>query len=331
MPVYEFDPAPAPDAEYVAGTLDLLVAGNRGRLLDARRTPVLVTAVSPETGAFEIEVRAFEDAGARWELGLEEVTRFQFDRDGAVATPEEVARLARARQRFEVELVIETDPAACARTADAIASERRSVREALAGAEFLRELDLDTLVRAREAHSGTTALIAELLTDRELGDLDEHFAVTFVSNPRSGELVKGHAVVLAELGVCRYEGPIIRDRRVFETWPKDVRAKHIIFRLALMRELYSALGAGAPTLFRAASHAGPIPPSPPRSFVSATFSREVAEDHFAGGARTTSAVIWRQRTPTERLFMSFLETAALNRQFREAEAILVAGAGREMF
>src|SRR5438270_6866840 len=78
MPVYEFDRDPAPDSDFVAGALDRLVVGNQARLLDARRTPVRVTAVSPDTGAFEVEILAFEDAGARWELGLDEVTRFQF-------------------------------------------------------------------------------------------------------------------------------------------------------------------------------------------------------------------------------------------------------------
>jgi hypothetical protein len=331
MPVYEFDPDPAPDTEYMAGVLDLLVVSNHGRLLDARRTPVRVTAVSPDTGAFEVEILAFEDAGAKWELGLEEITRLQFHRDGTLAAPGDAEQLAQARQRFDVEMVIETDAAASARTADAIATERRRVREALAGAGALHEVDLDTHIRTREAHPESTALIHELLVERELADLDERFADTFVSNPRSGELVKGHAIVLAELGVCRYQGRSVRDPRVFETWPKDARAGHIIFRLALMRELYSALGAGALTLFRAASHEGPIPSPPQRSFVSATFSREVAEDHFAGGARTTSAVIWRQQSTVERLFMSFLETAALSQRFKEAEAVLVAGSGQELF
>jgi hypothetical protein len=81
--IYESDPEAAPDSEFVPGELALLVAGNRGRLLDGRRTPVTVTAVRPATGDFEIEVGAFEDAGARWLLPLQDVGRFQFARDAA--------------------------------------------------------------------------------------------------------------------------------------------------------------------------------------------------------------------------------------------------------
>ena len=324
MTVYEFDRDPEPDGNFVAGSLDRLVVGNRGRLLDARRTPVEVTAVSPDIGAFEIEILQFEDAGARWELGLEEVQRFQFDRDATLTAPDDARELAAARQRFDVETVIEPDPTALSRTTDAISTERSRAREALATIEALHEFDLDAHVNAREGSPNLIGAVGRLLTERGLTELDDLFATNFVSNPGSGELVKGHAMVLAELGLHRYRGPIVRDPRVFERWPRGARAEHIIFRLALMRELLGPLTGGILTLFRAAAHEGSPPPPPPRSFISATFSREVAEDHFAGGPQTTTAVMWRRRTPAERVFMTFLETPALNRQFKEAEAILIA-------
>jgi hypothetical protein len=325
MTVYEFDRDSAPDSDYVSGALDLLVAGNRGRLLDSRRTPVQVTAVHPDTGAFQIEILAFEDRGARWELGLEEITHFQFERDAARAAPRQIRELDAAQQRFGVEISIDPDPAAFDRTAEAIATERARVRRALA-LDSVSAVDLAIQVQMREGHPAITTAVEELLEARGLAEVDEAFATAFVSNPRSGELVKGHSVVLAELGLCRYQGPVVRDpQRAFDTWPKARRAEHIVLRLALVRELYSLLRTHAITLFRAAAHEGPVPSSPPRSFVSATFSREVAEEHFAGGPRTTAAVMWRQETPADRLFMTFLETAALTRQFKEAEAILIAG------
>jgi hypothetical protein len=323
MTVYEFDPDRAPDADYASGTLEHLVVGNRGRLLDARRTPMRVTAVRPQTGAFEIEITAFEDAGARWELGLDEVARFQFTRDAAVAPPGDVKALGAARDRFCIQTVIEPDPVARTLTLEAIALERVRVRESLDVDELLRDVSLEAHVRTREGHPATMAAVRTRLAERGLTELDERFAAAFVSNPRSGELVKGHAVVLAELGLCPYQGPIVRDPGAFEIWPKHTRAEHIVLRLALMSEVFNALSDGTLTLFRAAASEGSPPPPPPRSFVSATLSREIAEDHFAGGPQTTTAVMWRQRTPTERVFMTFLETPVLNQQFKEAEAILI--------
>jgi hypothetical protein len=59
------------------------------------------------------------------------------------------------------------------------------------------------------------------------------------------------------------------------------------------------------------------------SFVSATFSIEIATDHFRGGAGTQTAALLRQPLPQRRNLMTFLETAAMSRQFKEAEAVLI--------
>jgi hypothetical protein len=90
-PVYASEEHPAPDSAFAAGELRHLVVGNRGRLLDARRTPNTVVDVAPQRGAFVVRIEAFEDTGARWELGLEEIERFQFTR---TATPASDAALA---------------------------------------------------------------------------------------------------------------------------------------------------------------------------------------------------------------------------------------------
>ncbi len=85
-PVYAGDADPARDSDFAPGELRHLVAGNRGRLLDPRRTPVTVREVAPERGSFVIRVDAFEDAGANWGLGLEEIGRFQFARPATRAS-----------------------------------------------------------------------------------------------------------------------------------------------------------------------------------------------------------------------------------------------------
>ena len=76
--LYEHDPGMKPDSEFELGRLRHLMLGNDGRLLDARRTPVRVVGLRPELAFFEVEVLAFEDRGARWELPMDAVDRFQF-------------------------------------------------------------------------------------------------------------------------------------------------------------------------------------------------------------------------------------------------------------
>lgn len=325
--VYASDSNAAPDSEFVPGAFSHLVIGNHGRLLDARRTPITVTAVKPDIGAFEVEVGAFEDAGARWELGLEEIGRFQFARGGSVAPDRSISELERARRRFDHDLVVDCDPALRSRTLERIDHERGRVRRRLGS---IGRVDIAACVDARSGHPGLFDLLDEVMTARGVNDLEERFASAFVTNPRSGEFIKGHAIVLAELGLCPYRGKVVRDPNMFEgPLCKARRAEHLIARLAFTYELWSR--EDSITLYRGAAVDGPLPEPVPSSFVSATFSHEVAAAHFAGGPTTQTAVLWRQRVPVTRLLMTFLETRELNRHFNEAEAVLLGEPGNRAF
>jgi hypothetical protein len=82
---HQFDPNRRPDDDYAPGRLEHLVRGNLGRLLDPRRTPVRVNGVRTDTGFFTVELLAFEDAGATWEIPLERVVSYQFELGCATA------------------------------------------------------------------------------------------------------------------------------------------------------------------------------------------------------------------------------------------------------
>jgi len=322
-PVYESDPGAAPDSDFEPGELGHLVAGNHGRLLDSRRTPVRVTAVIRERAAFEIEICAFEDSGARWELALEEIGRFQFARGSPMADRATVARLEAARGRFAHDVSLDIDPGARESTLDRIAAERAAAHDWLTS-RAADGSDVSALIDRREGDPATFSLLEAYMAERDLAELEASFSSTLVSNPASREVVKGHAIVLAELGLCPYSGRAVRDPELFSGgWSKRRRAEHITARLAFVAELFTAWGLDEVTLFRGAAVEGPLPPRAPTSFISASFSRAVAEEHFAGGPGTATAVLWRQVVPVGRLFMTFLETRAMNRGFKEAEAVLV--------
>lgn len=188
-------------------------------------------------------------------------------------------------------------------------------------------------VGAREGDARLFDVLDELMTDHGVADLEHRFATAFVSNPSSGELVKGHAIVLAELGLCPYRGKVVRDPDLFAgPWSKPRRAEHLIARLAFTWELWTlVVDDGTVTVYRGAAVDGPLPEPSPSSFVSATFSREVAAAHFDGGPTTQTAVLWRQRIPVARLMMTFLETRGMNRRFKEAEAVLIADPANRAF
>ncbi len=328
--IYQSLPDPAPDSDFDAGELGYLVAGNHGRLLDARRTPVTVTAVRPQTGAFEVEIGAFEDAGARWELSLDQVRRFQFARGSRVAEAAVLAELEQAAARFDRELVVEADRLARDTTWRRIAAEREAVRERLQ--TVLGGIDADAHITRREGDERLFALLEETIAARGLADLERRFSTALVSNPRAGEFVKGHAIVLAELGLCPYRGQVVRDPGcVRRDVSKDRRAEHLITRLAFTQELWAGLGREAVVLYRGMAVEGELGERAPQSFISATFSREVAAAHFDGGPSTETSALWRQPVPIARLVMTFLETREMNTRFREAEAVLIADAAARAF
>lgn len=188
------------------------------------------------------------------------------------------------------------------------------------------ELGLEEIeLSGREGHPVVYALVDKFLSEHDLHELEHGFTESFVTNPRAGEIVKGHAIVLAELGLCDYRGKAPRDPDLFAgPWSRPRRADHLLWRLAFTHALWLSLGWPELMLYRAAATDGAFQPLRPATFISATFSREVADAHFRGGPATRVAVLWRQRVPVERALMTFLETQAMNQRFREAETVLLA-------
>lgn len=322
MAIYQSNPESEPDSAFLEGALEHLVPGSRGRLRDPRRTPLRVIRVMPQTGSFEVEVEAFEDRGARWQLPLAVVNHLQFPLSAARATADTVAELRAAAARFDRPLSVAGDPVERERTWQAIDAEAAALRHG--PLEDLPPIHMAEQIERRAGHPVLTGLLGRLLEERGLLDVEHTFARAFVSNPHAGEMVKGHAIVLAELGLCPYQGTIIRDPATFEPpWTRGRRAEHLIVRIAFARALWSALGHDEVTLYRGAASDEAFGGRPAASFVSATFSEAVAREHYAGGPSTRAAMLARQRVPTARLIMSFLETAAFNERYHEAEAVLV--------
>jgi hypothetical protein len=130
-------------------------------------------------------------------------------------------------------------------------------------------------------------------------------------------------MVLAELGLTDYTGKVLRDKHFFENdYTKATIAKYLIARIAFTQELWSLSGLSHVVLYRAfASERQLI--SMPKPLVSASFSEKVVREIYAGTPLTQVAVLLRQKIPLERVFMTFLETEAMNKQFYEAEAVLI--------
>jgi hypothetical protein len=314
--VYQHPDRIEPDSEFVPGSLDHLVVGNCGRLRDPRRTPILLTAIDVESGEFEVEIAAFEDRGAHWRIPFEEISKFQFARDSARVDPAPFILVA---ERLDRPLRVPADGGVRVRTDARIAAESTTVTEWLRS-RWRGPLD----VASCDGDDNLCAALDAVMEERGLADLELSFAASFVSNPGSGELVKGHAIVAAELGLCTYVGKIVRSPQLFEgAWSRRRRAAHLVTRLAFIRAFFRLSGLDTVLLYRGVASDHVLEPRPANTFVSATFSREVAEAHFAGGPTTVAAALFRARVPVTQLVMTHLETRAMNARYREAEAVLL--------
>jgi hypothetical protein len=330
--VHQFNPDAAPDSEFEAGSLEHLVVGNRGRSLDDRRTPISVVGVDAETGQFHARIEDFEDKGAIWEERFEKVGNYQFEKGGRKAAPSDVATYEETIRRLDRPLVVPCDrERRKAVERELLADEREAARWLRESSEFLASgAALDT-----SSERGSPSLWGDLqrfLGERELGDMEKEFAARFVSNPYSGELVKGHRIVMAEMGLVECRDTVVRDPRLFEgTWSKDRRSRHITLRMAFVRALFRSVGVERVTLYRGLSFEGAPEEKRNETFVSASFRFEVARSCFGPRDLSRTGLLMRQSVPVERLFMTYLETEEMNRQFLESEAILLYSEGKEVF
>jgi hypothetical protein len=318
-PIHESDPDQAPDSDFEPGQLHHLVPGNAGRMLDTRRTPVRVGSVDPDRGAFEVEVLAFEDRGARWLIDVERVSHFQFPPDASRGDAAALAALAEAVARFGQSLDIPINPRTRARTRARLRQEERRAAAVLSDAPQLIDLGgslgNESVQRALHDH-----LAARAMTDIEAG-----FAERYVSNPSSGELVKGHEIAIARLGLVPYHGKVVRDPDLFAgAWSEERRAEHVVARLGFVRAMLRAAGQDRVWLYRGLTADGPLGVPRARTFVSTTFDRAVAESIAGRGPATVVSVLVGQLVPVDRVFMTFIETAQLNGVYHESEAILLA-------
>jgi hypothetical protein len=325
LAIYQRDPDKRPDSEYEGGELRHLAVGNRGRLLDPRRTPVTLVEVDRRTGQFVVEITAFEDEGARWVVPYEGVDRYQFEKGSTNATAKEIVEFEKTAERLSQPLVISPDPGRRAASETRLLALRAEAGNWLErNSKFFAAGGVLPSPETREGHPFLFGDLRAYMEERGLWEMEDRFATQQVSNPYSGEVVKGHSLVLAELGLAHFHWTVIRDPDLFAgDWSKERRVDHILARLAFVREYFTRNGHDRVLLYRGYYDDGGGPPRQTPTFISASFNREVSASLAHADVPGAKAVLLEQETPVERLFMTYLETEQMNRQFKEAEAVLL--------
>ena len=325
MTVHEYDEEMRPDEDFIKGELDLIVPGNKCRLLDGRRTNGVIEAYFENSGMFRWKITKYEDKGKHWDLPAEEIERFQFEKESERLSPTEVKKIKAAVKQYDKEMSIKATEANKKKTEEIIKATKEQIKRWLKNnSQFLKEndkIDFDKV-------NGYESLAQDILNYMESEDLAEQEALTqkyFVLNPSSGEWIKGLKIMLAELGLVDYKGKVTRTNSIFKgKGSKLLRRKYLINRLAFMRALFELLDIKELVLYRGMStEKGWLEKE--RTFLSCTCNPEVAEAFccLKRDSKYKNSYLVKLTVPVNDIFMTYLETEAMNNQYKEAEAIIL--------
>jgi len=311
MTLHQHDPNKRPDDEFIKGSYEFLIDGNRCRLLDGRRTPGYISDVDLKRAMFVFNITAFEDKGKTWTLYAEAVEKFQFDKSSKRLEKEAVDSLRERVAYFNRELVVKPDPETLHETQKRIREQQAKILDFMTRYDLVRE-NLASR-RKKDQKKIQEALIA-YMAHLGLDEIEQESANQMVLNPDSGELVKNIAICCAELGLADYRDKILR------TPPMDkLRLKaYIINRLAFTRLLYDKpltvyRGMSSETSFK--THR--------RNFMSWTDDLSVAKafSDFEDDQYQSVYLLKKQAAP-ETIFMTHYETAPFGESYQEKEVVL---------
>ncbi len=322
MSIHQSDPNKKPDSYYLPGHTKFLVPGNKGRLLDGRRTPGYIEKIWPEYGMFRWHITGFEDRGSFWDLPAEYVNRFQFEPDSAEMGDGEMEELQERVKHFSRPLNRDIDPARREAEQKEISLRKKKAQKWLGNnSEFFSSgtaLDLS----ARRGPRSLAADFQGFMEEKGLAGVEKKTADNMVLNPFSGEWIKGMAIVAAEMGLTRFRGQVPRTPDIFKgEGAREAREEYLRERTAFIRAFFELSGREEVSLYRGMATEGEWVEKE-RSFLSCTFNLEVGKS-FCGLEKEQEYrqfYLVKLTLPVEKIFMSYLETEAMNRQYLEAEA-----------
>jgi len=313
-----------PDELFDIGTLAHIKSGNCGRALDGRRTPGFIESFDEDSAMFIWRITDFEDAGNCWEIPAEQISSYQFRKDSALLSQEEISIIKNRCKALNKTLLIPKSAAAHEETRNAVNLQKSSVQEWIINNSKFYKSNTPLHFDAKE---GFTLLFEDLelyLRESGLYEIEKRIAEQYVLNPYSGEWIKYVKIVMAEMGLIDYNGTVPRKASAFTGLSdKTLLRKYVISRLAFIQAMFKLMGINDVPLFRGMSSDIDLYDTP-HTLVSTTFSAETAAA-FAGlnqESTSRSAYLVKFTCPIESLFMTFFETKELNRHYKEQEAII---------
>lgn len=315
-----------PDSCFERGTFYHIVPGNKGRLLDGRRTPGMIEKYDSESAMFIWRITGFEDKGRYWVIPADKIGSYQFEKNSIKLTERKAQEIKSKCEQFDEKLIIEDLESELSNTLKLIDKEKKEIKDwFLKQSQFVR---LGNSFLDIEAKIGSEFLFKDLNFYMDLCgilDLEEKTANQYVLNPYSGEWIKGLRIVMAEMGLLDFNEKKPRTKDIFKgIGSRDNRKKYIITRLAFVQTFFELAGYEKIQLFRGmTTEKGNFETS--KTLVSASFNPEVGKafSNIDRNEKVTFSYVIKFTYSIKNLFMTFFETAAFNERYQEQEAVIL--------
>lgn len=315
-----------PDSCFEKGRLYHIIPGNKGRLLDGRRTPGIIERYDDETAMFIWRITDFEDKGRFWEIPAENIGSYQFEIGSKKLSEDDTERIKKKCKEFQGKLIINGEKSELENTLKLIDREKRKTKDwFLNQSQFVRlgksQLDM-------EAKTGSSLLFNDLKSYMDmcgLYDLEKKTAEQYLLNPHSGEWTKGLRIVLAEMGLLDFKEKKPRTKDIFKgIGSKDNRKRYIISRLAFIQTFFTLAGYEKVQLFRGMATENDNFETP-MTLLSTSFNPRVGKafSSLERNDKVTFSYFIKFTYPVENLFMTFFETEVFNERYAEQEAIIL--------
>ena len=325
MSTHEYDDNMRADNEFIKGDLSFLVKGNKCRLLDGRRTTGYIEKYDEDSAMFRWKITKYEDKGKHWDLPAESVTKFQFEKESEQLSDNEVNIIKEKIKKYKENLYIKAKESEKIKTEAVIAEREKEIKKWLKDNSMFFKSNKKLNFDSKEGPSSLTEDLTEYMKLKGLYDIERKTAETMVLNPKSGEWIRGMEIMLGEMGLVSYKGKIPRTKGIFTgLGSKNKRYKYLVHRLAFVRAYFNLLKIKEIVIYRGMSNEKDWKVIP-RTFLYCTLSYDVAKDFsdFNRESKYRTSYIIKMTCSVKKLFMTYIETQALNRQYKEAEAILL--------
>lgn len=325
MGIHEYDNKMKSDDEFIDGDTSLLVEGNHCRLLDGRRTTGMIEKYFEDCGMFRWRITKYEDSGKYWDLPAESVKNFQFQKESLRLSDDKIKQINKLTMEFDKDIRIEAKETDRNNTEEEIKKTKEIIQRWLNENSLFLKSEEKIDFSSRE---GSKLLGKDLMNYMEsIGMLEEETktAETMVLNPNSGEWIKGMNIVLGEMGLVPYGGKIPRTKDIFKgLGDKENRQRYLINRLAFIRAYFSMSNIKEVVLYRGMSNEEKWK-KVSRTYLPCTFNLEVAQafSDFDRESKYKNSYLVKMTCPVDKLFMTYIETEAMNRQYKEAEALVL--------